>query len=162
MAHSSLCENTDEMEVDSVHATIEKKIKGVEIHTPSDYVKLMKEARINPKPYDVEYLSHGFFSNYKDFGTLKSIKPGKRVGDANVTDIRALKYCLDGTIQYKLQYKDDWTSLPLPRQDKIQEGNPKQMYTARLKIKKSKFDHLQSMKNVILSDAHSFYDALPH
>lgn len=125
-------------------------------------MKIMKEARSNAKPYNVQYLAHSFFSNYKTFGTLNSIKPGKRVGDANVTDIRALQYCPDGSIKYKLDFQDAWTPLSLPRNDRIEKGPPEQLYLELLKIKKTKYDHLQSMKNVILSDAHAFYDALPH
>ena len=96
------------MEVDSVHATIEKKLKGVEIHLPSDYVKVIKSARKQPEPYQVKYLDHTFFSNYKDFGNLKSIKPGKKATAPNVTNLRALKYTPDGSMFFKTSFADDW------------------------------------------------------
>ena len=151
-----------QMEVDSVHATIEKKLKGVEIHLPSDYVKVIKSARKQPEPCQVKYLDHTFFSNYKDFGNLKSIKPGKKITAPNVTNLRALKYTPDGLMFFKTSFADDWELLPLPRNDVIPVNGPDRLYSSRLKIKQSKYDHLQSLKSVLLKDAHAFYDNLPH
>lgn len=39
------------MECDSVHSSIERKLKNREIHLPSDYVPITKEARKEPKQF---------------------------------------------------------------------------------------------------------------
>lgn len=39
------------MECDSVHSSIERKLKNREIHLPSDYVTITKEARKEPKQF---------------------------------------------------------------------------------------------------------------
>lgn len=50
-----------QIECDSVHSCIERKLKNRVIELPSDYVKTSKEARTQPKPYEVIQLSHDFF-----------------------------------------------------------------------------------------------------
>lgn len=52
-----------QMECDSIHAVIENRLKNRVIHLPSDYIAATKEARQNPRPYDVKYLSFDFFSD---------------------------------------------------------------------------------------------------
>lgn len=63
-----------QMECDSVHASIERKLKNREIHLPIEYAKVTKEARI--KPYEVKILDYIFFKNYasQDFQIYSSIK----------------------------------------------------------------------------------------
>lgn len=46
------------MECDSTHALIERKLKNREIHIPSQYSLAIKEARLNPFPLDVHYVTH--------------------------------------------------------------------------------------------------------
>lgn len=46
-----------QMDCDSVHACIEKKLKNREIELPSDYVKSSRKARRKPQPYEVKQLS---------------------------------------------------------------------------------------------------------
>ena len=52
------------MEVDSVHHTIEEKIKNKSIYCPSDYVHYMEGARLNLCAYKVKYLDHTFFKDH--------------------------------------------------------------------------------------------------
>ncbi|KAK3705423.1 hypothetical protein RRG08_034001 [Elysia crispata] len=59
-------------------------------------------------------------------------------------------------------FADDWELLPLPRNDVIPVNGPDRLYSSPLKIKQSKYDDLQSLKSVLLKDAHAFYDNLPH
>ena len=95
-----------QMAVDSVHATIERRLKNADIYSPLDYVQIVKAARTKPEPYEVRYLKFDFFRNFKKFGEgeVKSLKPGK---DGNVTDMCAVRYEPDGTIHYKLNFVDD-------------------------------------------------------
>lgn len=154
-----------QMEVDSVHACIERKLKNKIINVPADYISVCKEARVHPKPYYVHYLMNDFFNSYKDILFYKSIRPGKKPGDATVTDIRALKYMPDGQILYKLKFSDLWTTLPQRKNVKV---IPKELnclpnlYNNRLKVTKRKFDDLQSLKNSMPKDFHNYYDSIPY
>ena len=92
-----------QMEVDSVHSQIERKLKHTPIYCASQYVDLMKRAR--KIRYDVKYLEYSFFKDYSQVGNLKSIRPGRNVkGEPVVTDLRCLKYSPDqnGTFLFKL------------------------------------------------------------
>lgn len=53
------------MPVDSVHATIERFVKKRTIWTPSEWVTLISNARINPKPYEVVVLTYKDFRDWK-------------------------------------------------------------------------------------------------
>ena len=155
-----------QMEVDSVHATIERKLKNASIYCPAEYTAIMRNARSKPSPYAVKYLDYRFFRDFAKTITIPSIRPGSRVGDPTVTDIRALKY-EDGSIQYKLKFSDDWQDLPRPRrarQSIAREGQlpPPSLYQDHRPINDSKYDHLQQLKSVMPADYHAFYDGLRH
>ena len=54
-----------QMEVDSVHSVIERKLKHKEVYyCPSQYVSVIRKARSKPCPYRVQYLDHTFFKKY--------------------------------------------------------------------------------------------------
>jgi hypothetical protein len=79
------------MEVDSVHAQLDRLFKNAVIYAPSDYVFIMRQARPQ-QPFNVKILDHTFFFNYDSMATnVTSIRPGLRAGEATVTDIRALR-----------------------------------------------------------------------
>ena len=143
-----------QMEVDSMHSSIECVLRNRNINLPSDYVTACQEARAKPKPYNVCYLEHSYFKDFRGVQIYNSIRPGSKVGDPTVTDIRALRYSPDGSIHYKLRFSEDWTLLP-HRRSKVTprefEMLP-QLYTERLNISKTKFDHFQSLKNSMHAD----------
>lgn len=152
-----------QMEVDSVHSVIERKLKNREIHLPSQYAMISKEARIKPFPYDVVIPDYTFFKDYsrKDYLVYESIRPGRVAGDRCVTDIRVLRYNTNGTIDYKLMYSDEY--MRLPRRAKPIESlllEPPQLHDGPQKITKTKFNHLQELKTVIPNDCHEFYNNL--
>lgn len=70
------------MECDSVHAAIERRLKNREIHLPSDYVSITKEAR-RTKPYETVLVEYDFFKDFCENTNLyyKSIRPGKKAGE---------------------------------------------------------------------------------
>lgn len=154
-----------QMEADSMHSVIERQIRKKKINVPADYVQIAKSS-CRKKPYYVEYLQHDFFKNFESVLNYKSIRPGTRTGDPVVTDIRQLRYSTEGKIYYRLGFTDDTPELPLPR--RIHKFQPRSiddlppLYTQRLKIKKSKFLHLQELKLTMESDFHAFFDALPY
>ncbi|KAK6184510.1 hypothetical protein SNE40_006975 [Patella caerulea] len=149
-----------QMECDSIHSVIERKIKNKPIYSPQNYVDKIREARVF-MPYRV---SHEFFKDFSKLQYYSSIRPGTKVGDPVVTDLRVIKYRPDGLIEYKLNYGDDFSGMP--RRAKIGEPTPQDqvpnLHTDSLPIKKKKFEHLQQLKFVIPKDYHSFYDNLPH
>lgn len=152
-----------QMEVDSVHSVIERKLKHREIFLPSQYSSVTKEARLNPSPYEVVTADHTFFKDYSIKSNLiyDTIRPGRGTGAKCVVDIRVLKYNPNGTIEYKLNYNDEFQPLP-QRPKKVGPVIPPQLFTEKLPITKSKYEHLQQLKSVIPIDCHEFYDNLPY
>lgn len=153
-----------QMEVDSVHSCIERKLKNKRIYLPSDYIRATEEARKIPQPYEVINLEYNFFYDYSkaDSQRYKSIRPGRKTADPTVTDLKAIKYKANGNLQVKIDIDANWTELPVrPRCMPAITNYPK-LHTAPLKITKKKFEHLQDLKKVIPKDCHAFYDSLPH
>lgn len=170
-----------QMECDSIHSTIERYVKYRDIHVPADYADVCTKARKNPRPYKVKYLDHTFFKDYGKAMPHKSIRPGVGVGQPKVTDIRCLLFTEDAKMYYKLNYEDDYKLLPVcePKESKTRRSRRKetttacddpysigqfdfpQLYTSRRKIPRSKYNHLQELKQTMPSDYHSFYDSLP-
>ena len=99
------------MEVDSVHSTIERKIKIKSIYVPQNYVDLIKSVRPTQK-YKVLYVDHSFFKRWSDLEIYSSIRPGTKVGDPVVTDLRVLLYTSSGEIKYKLSFSEEFSDLP--------------------------------------------------
>ncbi|KAK6167866.1 hypothetical protein SNE40_021797 [Patella caerulea] len=153
-----------QMEVDSVHSVIERKLKKRPIYIPQNYVDIFRSARPR-QPYNVFYVHHDFFRRYSDLGYYHSIRPGVKVGDPVVTDIRVMNYSPDGDIKYQLVFDDVLHDLPRKAKN-VQIGSqdiqPNRLHDHPIPIKTTKFSHLQDIKAVIPTDYHSFYDALPH
>lgn len=72
-----------QMEVDSMHAMIEKKLKNQVINVRAEYITICKNAK-KSKPYTVEYLPYSYFKNFKNLQFYSSIRPGKMKGDSKV------------------------------------------------------------------------------
>lgn len=151
------------MECDSVHAAIERKLKNREIHLPSDYLSVTREARQNPRPYEAVDLNYNFFYNFSltEHFRYPSIRPGRQKDDPVVTDIRVLKYA-NNKIQVKLSFDAEWLDLPVrAREIPIISTYPR-VHTQRCKIPSNKWKHLQELKTVLPRAVHHFYDNLPH
>ena len=150
-----------QMEADSIHATIERKLKHRTIYWPNDYVSVMKECRPS-QPYDVAEMKFEDFLDFSKIGYLQSIRPGKKVGDALVHQLRALRYTEDGKVEFKLNHDDAYKPLPQRVKMAVDPYEIKPLFPSRLKVKKMKFDHMQQLKFVMPSIYHEFYDNLPH
>ena len=92
-----------QMECDSVHAACERALRDRKIYVPVNYVDYIKGAK-KQQPYNVKYLSYDFFKSYSNLCYYQTIRPGHKVGDPVVTDIRQILY-KNGSIKYKLDYK---------------------------------------------------------
>lgn len=82
-----------QIEVDSVHSVIERKLQNVEIFLPSQYASINKQARIKSSPYRIIQPDHTFFKDYgmKEYQLYGFIRPGRSAGDDCVVDLRVLK-----------------------------------------------------------------------
>ncbi|GFO15473.1 hypothetical protein PoB_004197800 [Plakobranchus ocellatus] len=112
-----------QMEVNSVYATIVRRLRNMDTYLPLGYVNLIKAARINPRLYKVHYLAFDFFKDFDKYpDALKSIKPFKEV---NTTDMCALKYNVGGSLAFKLNFSsDDWQTLQFGRKENLPSTEP--------------------------------------
>ncbi|CAG5000307.1 unnamed protein product [Parnassius apollo] len=153
------------MEADSMHSTIERALKKKDINVPAEYVGVCRSARKKPKPYDVTYLSHKFFKNFNDVQFFKSIRPGRGIGDAKETDIRALRYIPSGEIYFKLRFPYEWQTIPQRKSSNVVPlpfTQLRNLHATRRKITARKFEDLQYLKRSLPEDYRSYYDNLPH
>lgn len=151
-----------QMEVDSAHSLIERKLKNQVIYLPSDYIKFCELARPS-QPFNVHYLSHDYFLNFNNVTYYNSIRPGIRRLDPVIADIRCLQYGnFDGNdeIRYKLNYADDYKVLLNKSNKNTKEIS--RLYKRMLNIKQEKWNHFQTLKAVLPKDTHHFYDSLTY
>lgn len=102
-----------QMECDSMYSTIERQLKGRTSNLPADYASLCKLGRKNHRPYEVSYLDYTFFKDFSKLNLIKSIRPGFKVGDPTVNNLRALKYNTDGKIQFKIIHSEEFQDMPM-------------------------------------------------
>lgn len=156
-----------QMECDSVHSVIERKLRKTPIYTPQMYVDNIRIAKTTEPKYNCKYVDHSFFNSYDNLNYYTSIRPGSGVGEAAVTDLRVLRYNVDGTIEYKLNHSDaTFEAIPRPRKARVsivsESDVPTKLYRNSLPIKKAKYEHLMQLKSVIPPEFHGYYDNLPH
>ncbi|KAK7499629.1 hypothetical protein BaRGS_00009281 [Batillaria attramentaria] len=84
------------MEVDSVHAKIEKQQKIQALEVPADYCRIVEEARQGPTPYSCKYVEHQFFKNYEATQLYQSVRPGSKRGDQCLVDVKEFLSVLQG------------------------------------------------------------------
>ena len=87
------------MECDSVHSVIERKLRNRDVHVPAEYAAVIRGARSSPKPYELKYVDYSFFQYFSKGKICKSIRPGSKVGDPMVHDLRAVR-SLQTTFSY--------------------------------------------------------------
>ena len=136
------------MEVDSVHALIEKSIRTKDIYSSACYISLIKGAKKKNPPYQVKYLDHTLSSDFSSANFYSSIRPGISQSDPMVVDLSQLKYDDD---DYKLEHTDgEWILLP-QRMQNVDINEPlRKIHKTALPITLSKWKDLQSLKSVIL------------
>ena len=120
------------------------------MYSSAGYVTAMQEA-IPRNPYCVKYLNHSFFKDYSSVTYRTSIRPGNKAGDPQVHDLVALKYNLNGSVQYKTAFDEEWAELP-QRERTVTLSITPHLYDTPLKISNQKYEHLQQLKRVIPSD----------
>ncbi|KAF4520955.1 hypothetical protein B566_EDAN008766 [Ephemera danica] len=154
-------------EVDSAHSNIERAMRGKCVYSLENFAEIIKAARLTGtkeanEAYMVERVTQNDFKDYSSIQFYSSIRPGTRPGDLKVNDLRALQYTPEGIIKFKTSFDEEWKNLPEKHKLKDPMVEIKLKYTERIPIPKSKFDHLQKMKNFIPEQYHSYYDGLPY
>lgn len=153
-----------QMECDSVHSLIERKLKNREIMLPHDYVRKTQEARQKPFPLTAKYMTHDQFRNYddKELMRYRSIRPGRGTNDPTVTNLREIHYFPHGEIGYKINFVDEIKVLPQRLKEVVPYKQALKLFPARLKITKQKFEHLQDIKSTLPQEYHGFYNNLQY
>ena len=139
-----------------MHSIIRRKIVS-DVYTSKDYVIIMQCARSKPKPYNVNYLEFNYFMKLSDCYVI-FIRSKKRQGDPQVHHLRELRYSKINRIEFKLSFEEACKDLPQ------RFAFPKEIcwlpiHQRRLGITKIKYN-LQSMKNVLPSNSHDFFEKL--
>lgn len=109
----------------------------------------------------MKYLAYTDFLNLTNIRYYNNIRPGYKVGDPTVSDIRSLMYNSKGEILYKLNYSDEWNHY-IKRPNLLEKFNITNNYSERLKIKADKYNHLQALKKEMDSAFWYYYDNFPH
>ena len=86
------------MEVDYIHAQIERVVKNKNIYSPSSYVTQIEGAKKSKPYYKVKYVDHTYFDDYSCFGFDNSIRQGRVSRDPKVVDLVQLKYEMTSSI----------------------------------------------------------------
>lgn len=67
-----------------MHSIIERFLWNKTINVPAVYYGICRDARRNPNKYDVRYLNHSSFKNFKKIQFFKGIHLRKKKGDPKV------------------------------------------------------------------------------
>lgn len=152
-----------QMEVDSVHSSIEVRLKNRNIYYPGNYCDVFRECRPQ-QPYELRELTHEFFLNFSSVKYVDSIRPGRAAGDPTVHDLRLLRYVSSPApkIEFKTDFDQEFQELPQRIKMPRDQWEMERLFHGKLPIKKSKFEHLQQLKHVMPEIYHDFYDRLSH
>lgn len=165
------------MEVDSMHSSIEKAQKNVNVYSIHDWENIFKLARTNKSPYITKEMY------YTDVVDLKTVSQhtisNKKIdvdGDTvNWLKVKAFRYEKEDTtqIQYKYKFEDEYKSMktnllkrrktkPAAKQYDENETLPP-LYKDRIPITKEKKKDLLTMceKKKIPELYHDWYSSLP-
>ena len=148
-----------DMEVDSMHAAVERAYEVSTVMIPDDLHNVIRVAR-KKKPYEIIPLDH------TDIMTFKST--GKKFGEVRWTDIRHIRYLKEDpdTIYIKYSFDDQFQSVCLlnkrTRKSKKIESCGK-AYDSRLPIStKKKKDLLKACsEGIVPAEHHGFFSNLP-
>ncbi|KAF6210059.1 hypothetical protein GE061_015815 [Apolygus lucorum] len=115
-------------------------------------------------PYRAVLLDYTFFKDFTKNEIYHSIRPGRVAGDPTVVDLRAIKYTPEGRIFYKLNFDENYQEMQ--NRKRTTELNSTfdfpPLYRRRPRIPKDKWTDLQSLKSLLPSDTHGYYDDIPH
>lgn len=143
------------MPVDSVHGTIERAHKNKVIFAPSEWPTIIRNARLNPKPYDVLTLSHKDFLDFKAFTEQKFPKTFK-TESGTIVKMRMIRRAFfskdtpdsflcktsysEGTVVLKVCLPENTT-----RRISANKNSPQRLYKMKLPIAAKKYNGLRTL-----------------
>ncbi|XP_075155531.1 uncharacterized protein LOC142228881 [Haematobia irritans] len=152
-----------QMECDSTHTLIERKVRRKQIYLPSQFTELIKEARQSRSSLKAHQLHYDFFLDFESIPKrYTSIRPGRSSGDPTFNKLRALGYDNSGSLYYKTDICAEYEILPQRRATTYKSAQPSPLYSNKIELSKKKWDHLQDLKNLLPKDCHHFYEQLPY
>ena len=123
----------------------------------------MESASTKSFPYILKYLHHDLFEDFTHVCNVSPIRPGRTAGDLTVTDLRCIRYTPDKRFHLSSITTMNHTR-PFPWVETNPAGikykNHNHCIPALKKIKKKKYQHLQSLKAMIQVHYHPVYDNL--
>ena len=161
--HSYMETGHSQMEVDSVHSTIERAARNVAVSSPSQYETIIQLAR-KDNPYRVQRVDSPFFRDYSGTNSLKKSVTGETI---KWMKVKRFIYTKDH-IHFSYEYVGDMfeISLETPRRSTrgMQGRDIPQLYVSPPEISEAKYKDLLSLCKSGLIDKtyHSFYTDLPH
>lgn len=149
-----------EMECDSIHSKIEKKSKFVPVYVPEGWAQLIRDARVNPRPFEVRTLTYKDIFDFKAFSSKYKVTiPWRNICWLHYEKNEPTK------IFYKTSFREtNFKEIDLKKY-KIRHQNIQQLekaYQANLPISEAKFKDLQKMcqDGTIPAIHHPFYNSL--
>jgi len=160
-----------QMEVDSVHSTIENACRNQDVYAPTDYYKIISMAR-RGQPYRVHVLNTENFHDYKALSE-STMKNRNKASDGSVVKWLKVKWfrydkeCPD-KIFFSYDYSGEFKALETDfgRKGRRPKTTPrlKNLYQVPPSISAAKHRDLVSLckEKAVPSDYHSFYLGLKH
>ena len=153
------------MQVDSMHAVIERKVRNCIVWAPSEWSTLIRNARVSKQPYTVREMVFSDFINWKAllgyFGLNKTNNLSTGGSKVSWNNIKIIKFQKSGdSFAYKTGYDDSyWKTVPMApsiftKTRGVSSSNVSilnQAYTSDFPISVAKFNDLKSLcdKNII-------------
>lgn len=162
------------MEVDSMHALIEKKSKRVSVYHPDQWMTVAQCAKVQGDPYTVLPLTHESFFDFKAVArqTMQNTTKNTRKQTVNWLKIKCLRVTEDDrdTVHYKYRQIDDFMQLKISTTNT--RNNPQarvagmvllSLYTQQVPISPAKKEDLLKLctTGVIPAHNHHYYINLP-
>lgn len=146
-----------QMELDNIHALIEKQIKNVEIYSVEKYLQLTQNARKGLQ-IETQLCPPSYFREFKTHQIMKTIKPKH----ANVQHIIAIQVEPNGKVSCMTKYGESYEQLRESKNINFVPLGDRITYDKIIPISKAKYDDLMSMINIINPESRDFYVNLPH
>lgn len=146
-----------EMECDSIHSKIERKSKYIPVYTPESWAQIIRSARNNPFPFEVNMLTFDDFINFKLVSSNVTTNiPWRRVC--------WLRYEKDSpyTIFYKTDFQGDFQTAEIRGKRGRKVESLQKVYSACMPISNAKHKDLMKMCEdyTIPKAYHSFYKSI--
>lgn len=158
--HRYLVKGHTQMECDSVHARIEKKIRNIDIYVPSQYMGYISTAKVKPPLYKTTAVKQDQIYSFRD---LSSNFKWSKVPLSKITEI-TFDSAQPGRVTYRCDFDSPQTEVEVlckrrGRPINWLTFNPPHAYSGKLPVKKKVLNDLEwyLKKNLIPSEYTDYY-----